>query len=121
MDKRGVDLLWEFSKKEFSEENLKFISACRELQKSTTMQVFDRKAKHIYLEFVKQGATAEINIGSNIKKELHGIFIPLFKNKKSLLPEQTDLFNRAEDHILKLIEKDSYARFVKQELFSNNA
>ena len=82
-----MDLFWGFCKKEFSEENLKFIKACTELQKSTTMQMFDRKAKYIYLEFIKQGASSEINIGSNIKKELHAIFLPLIKEKESLHPE----------------------------------
>lgn len=115
-----MDLFWEFCKKEFSEENLKFITACRELQKSTTIQIFDRKAKYIYLEFIKQGAISEINIGSNIKKELHAIFLPLIKEKETLSPDQSDIFEKAYDHILKLIEKDSYTRFCKTQLKVNN-
>lgn len=113
---RGLDLFWEFCKKEFSDENLKFITACIDLNKSPTMQIFDQKAKYIYLEFIKQGASSEININSTIKKGMHNIFLPIFKQKEDLLPEHCNVFDKAYDHIFKLIEKDSYSRFCKSEM-----
>jgi hypothetical protein len=113
MDQRGLDLFWEFCKKEFSDENLKFITACVELDKSPTMSIFDVKAKYIYSEFIKQGAPSEININSAIKKEIHNIFLPILNQKESLLARNGNVFEKAYNHIFKLIEKDSYYRFCK--------
>ena len=121
LDKRGTDLFWSFCEKEFSIENLKFILACKDLQKCSTLQSFDRKSKHIFLEFIRKGATEEINIVSHIKNELNSVFIPLIKQKQMLSPEYTNIYQKAEDHILKLMEKDSYSRFCKSELSTKNS
>lgn len=105
-DKYGLSLFRVFVRSEFSEENLEFWIACEEYKKSKTPKLAP-KAKKIFADFVAIQAPKEVNLDSNTRAAtINNICNP---NRHA--------FDQAQKRIQGLMEKDSYPRFLKSELY----
>ncbi|CAF0860381.1 unnamed protein product [Didymodactylos carnosus] len=104
----GQTLFRAFLRTEFSEENLEFWLACNEF-KSCKEQKRIVKAKKIYIDFIAVGAPKQVNL--DIETRVSTI---------ACLDNPTvDVFDHAQRRIQGLMEKDSYQRFLKSELYIN--
>jgi hypothetical protein len=110
-DPKGLTEFHKYLKNEFSQESLNFILACRELEQKVVLKEFDKLAKQIYKDYIRDGAPSEINIISSIRNNLIELFEPLFKDHQQLEPAHYQIYGSAVSHITGLMEKDPYKRF----------
>ena len=110
---RGVEEFHKYLKNEFSQENLNFILACRDLEQKVTLKEFSILAKQIYKDYIMPGSPSEINIVSSIRNNLVTVLEPMITDDKTLQAEHFDIYSPAVAHITALLEKDPYKRFCK--------
>ncbi|XP_022364487.1 regulator of G-protein signaling 1 isoform X2 [Enhydra lutris kenyoni] len=104
----GQDVFGNFLKSEFSEENLEFWLACEDYKK-TESHLLHCKAEKIYKAFVHSDAAKQINIDFHTREATA---------KKIKAPTPT-CFDEAQKIIYTLMEKDSYPRFLKSNMYLN--
>ncbi|CAF0796850.1 unnamed protein product [Rotaria sordida] len=104
----GQALFRAFLRTEFSEENLEFWLACDEFRTCKEPKR-SAKAKKIYMDFIAIGAPKQVNLDTETRMST----IANIDNP----PLET--FDRAQRRIQGLMEKDSYQRFLKSELYIN--
>ncbi|XP_005640876.1 regulator of G-protein signaling 1 isoform X3 [Canis lupus baileyi] len=104
----GQDVFRSFLKSEFSEENIEFWLACEDYKK-TESDLLHRKAEKIYKAFVHSDAAKQINIDFHTRESTA---------KKIKAPTPT-CFDEAQKIIYTLMEKDSYPRFLKSNIYLN--
>uniref|UniRef100_A0A8C9P0M1 Regulator of G-protein signaling 1 n=1 Tax=Spermophilus dauricus TaxID=99837 RepID=A0A8C9P0M1_SPEDA len=100
----GQDVFGNFLKSEFSEENIEFWLACEDYKK-TESDLLHCKAEKIYKAFVH----SDINIDFRTRESTA---------KKIKAPTHT-CFDEAQKIIYTLMEKDSYPRFLKSNIYLN--
>ncbi|VDK70370.1 unnamed protein product, partial [Gongylonema pulchrum] len=108
-DPIGRQVLETFLESEFSSENIRFWMAIQDLKYSTNEQV-ERKAQHIFEEFLASGAPCQVNVDSRT----------LEATLKSLQDEaatKRHAFSSAEEHVFTLMSKDSYPRFLRSQIY----
>ncbi|KAI5940663.1 Regulator of G-protein signaling 1 [Manis javanica] len=105
----GLDAFRTFLKSEFSEENVEFWLACEDFKKTESAEKIASKAKMIYSEFIETNAPKEINIDFRTRESTA---------KKIKAPTPT-CFDEAQKVIYTLMEKDSYPRFLKSNIYLN--
>lgn len=93
-----------FAKSEYNTENVDFIAAVDDFKRSGSMDM----AKQIYNRFVPGGAPEQINISSDTRTNLEGIF----KDQEEPVGPP-NLYEAAYDEIYRLVQSDSYARFKR--------
>lgn len=104
----GQNVFENFLKSEFSEENIEFWLACEDYKKTETDLLYC-KAEKIYKVFVQSEATKQINIDFHTRESTA---------KKIKAPTLT-CFDEAQKIIYTLMEKDSYPRFLKSDIYLN--
>ncbi|XP_027960543.1 regulator of G-protein signaling 1 isoform X3 [Eumetopias jubatus] len=104
----GQDVFGNFLKSEFSEENIEFWLACEDYKK-TESDLLHCKAEKIYKAFVHSDAAKQINIDFHTRESTA---------KKIKAPTPT-CFDEAQKIIYTLMEKDSYPRFLKSNMYLN--
>ncbi|XP_004484536.1 regulator of G-protein signaling 1 isoform X2 [Dasypus novemcinctus] len=104
----GRDVFGNFLKSEFSEENIEFWLACEDYKK-TESDLLHYKAEKIYKAFVHTDAAKQINIDFCTRESTA---------KKIKTPTPT-CFDEAQKIIYTLMEKDSYPRFLKSDIYLN--
>ncbi|XP_032118794.1 regulator of G-protein signaling 1 [Sapajus apella] len=104
----GQDVFGSFLKSEFSEENIEFWLACEDYKK-TESDLLHCKAEKIYKAFVHSDAAKQINIDFRTRESTA---------KKIKAPTPT-CFDEAQKVIYTLMEKDSYPRFLKSDIYKN--
>ncbi|XP_040309541.1 regulator of G-protein signaling 1 isoform X1 [Herpailurus yagouaroundi] len=104
----GQDVFGSFLKSEFSEENIEFWLACEDYKK-TESDLLHCKAEKIYKAFVHSDAAKQINIDFRTRESTA---------KKIKAPTPT-CFDEAQKIIYTLMEKDSYPRFLKSNIYLN--
>ncbi|XP_005375155.1 PREDICTED: regulator of G-protein signaling 1 [Chinchilla lanigera] len=104
----GQDVFGNFLKSEFSEENIEFWLACEDYKK-TESNLLHSKAENIYKVFVHSEAAKQINIDFRTRESTA---------KKIKSPTPT-CFDEAQKLIYTLMEKDSYPRFLKSDIYLN--
>ncbi|XP_065792786.1 regulator of G-protein signaling 1 isoform X1 [Muntiacus reevesi] len=104
----GQDVFGNFLKSEFSEENIEFWLACEDYKK-TKSDLLHCKAEKIYKAFVQSDAAKQINIDFRTRESTA---------KKIKAPTPTS-FDEAQKIIYTLMEKDSYPRFLKSNIYLN--
>ncbi|KAI0986961.1 hypothetical protein GJ496_007759 [Pomphorhynchus laevis] len=92
--------------KEFSGENLMFILACFQLRKAPTSEV-SSIVNSIYCEFFAASAKNLINVDSKIMN----------KTVESIQNPTRYCFDEALEHILNLMARDSYTRFLRSGIY----
>ncbi|XP_051003494.1 regulator of G-protein signaling 1 [Acomys russatus] len=104
----GQNVFESFLKSEFSEENIEFWLACEDYKK-TESHLLHSKAEKIYKVFVHSDAVKQINIDFYTRESTA---------KKIKAPTPTS-FDEAQKVIYTLMEKDSYPRFLKSNIYLN--
>lgn len=124
-DPCGIGVFSQFLKTEFSDENLDFCLMVEKLDEVATYQDFMVAALSIFDDFVPVGAPRELNITSQCRKELERQFSAVkAKLEDKPLPDtvsktwrlQPNVFVDAYEHILHLMAKDTYKRFLASDI-----
>ncbi|XP_051869108.1 regulator of G-protein signaling 5-like [Pristis pectinata] len=107
MNSYGLATFKTFLQSEHSEENIEFWMACEDYKATKSPIKLASKAKKIYEDFIEKEAPKEINV-DHYTKEV---------TMKSLVEPSTSTFELAQKRVLSLMEKDSFSRFLKSELY----
>ncbi|CAF3394844.1 unnamed protein product [Rotaria sp. Silwood1] len=107
-DPIGRDHFMKFLDKEYSSENLRFYEACIQLRFHTSQKDVLKRVHEIYNEFLSPGAYYSINIDQRVMN--------VTKNNMTHFPSRYT-FDEAQDHIFNLMNRDTYARFLRSEAY----
>ncbi|XP_018114266.1 regulator of G-protein signaling 1 [Xenopus laevis] len=107
VSEEGQAVFRAFLKSEFSEENIEFWLACEDYKATNDSEELRCKANVIYQEFIQPNANKQINIDFSTRNSV----------TKDLLEPTKATFNGAQKMIFILMERDSYPRFLKSEIF----
>ncbi|XP_051960692.1 regulator of G-protein signaling 14-like isoform X3 [Xyrauchen texanus] len=109
-DPTGVHYFTAFLKSEVSAENILFWLACEKFRKIPASQTeqLKREALSIYNSFLSSNATSPINIDDRVRVE-----------EKDIQNPHSDIFQKAQQQIFKLMKFDSYTRFVRSQLYQS--
>ncbi|XP_023040862.1 regulator of G-protein signaling 14 isoform X2 [Piliocolobus tephrosceles] len=107
-DPLGLAYFTEFLKKEFSAENVTFWKACERFQQipASDTQQLAQEARNIYQEFLSSQALSPVNIDRQA-----------WLGEEVLAEPRPDMFRAQQLQIFNLMKFDSYARFVKSQLY----
>uniref|UniRef100_A0A8C5RB30 Regulator of G protein signaling 3 n=1 Tax=Laticauda laticaudata TaxID=8630 RepID=A0A8C5RB30_LATLA len=105
--KYGVAAFRSFLRTEFSEENLEFWLACEEYKNIKSQSKMIAKAKKIFTEYIAVQSCKEVNLDSYTREY----------TKENLQNISWGCFDLAQRRIYGLMEKDSYPRFLRSELY----
>ncbi|KAF5406152.1 Regulator of G-protein signaling 3 [Paragonimus heterotremus] len=107
-DKCGILVFREFLRKEFSDENIEFWLTCEDFRNSVCSKKLQSRAQKIFNEFVAVQSKREVNLDSNTRLQL----------EKELDSVTKHTFDQSQRRIQALMEKDSYSRFLRSDLYS---
>nr|XP_020484083.1 regulator of G-protein signaling 6-like [Labrus bergylta]XP_020484089.1 regulator of G-protein signaling 6-like [Labrus bergylta] len=107
-DPAGQDLFLKFLESEFSSENLRFWLAVQDLKRMPQQDVAQR-AQDIWTEFLAEGAPSSINLDSHSYE----------RTSQNLKDPGRYSYEDAQDHIYKLMKSDSYARFLRSNIYQD--
>ncbi|XP_006022704.1 regulator of G-protein signaling 3 isoform X7 [Alligator sinensis] len=96
-----------FLRTEFSEENLEFWLACEDYRKIKSQSKMVSKAKKIFAEYIAIQSCKEVNLDSYTREH----------TKENLQNITRSCFDLAQKRIYGLMEKDSYPRFLRSDLY----
>ncbi|KAI1905054.1 hypothetical protein AGOR_G00011990 [Albula goreensis] len=105
--KYGLAAFRAFLRTEFSEENLEFWLACEDYKKIKSQSKMASKAKKIFAEYIAIQSCKEVNLDSYTREH----------TKENLQDITRSCFDLAQKRIYGLMEKDSYPRFLRSELY----
>ncbi|NXE17530.1 RGS18 protein, partial [Ardeotis kori] len=108
-EKAGLDAFTQFLKTEFSEENIEFWIACEDYKKSKTAHELLPKAKTIYETFIQKDAPKEVNLDFQTKEV----------TSQNIEQPVITTFDAAQNTVYRLMEQDSYPRFLRSDLYLN--
>ncbi|KAM3871135.1 regulator of G-protein signaling 6-like isoform 7-T7 [Diretmus argenteus] len=107
-DPAGRDQFLKFLESEFSSENLRFWLEVQELKRRPLQEVASR-AQEIWQEFLAEGAPSSINLDSHSYE----------RTSQNLKDPGRYSFEDAQEHIFKLMKSDSYARFLRSNIYQD--
>ncbi|XP_054763890.2 regulator of G-protein signaling 11-like [Lytechinus pictus] len=105
-DATGKHEFEKFLQKEYSQENIRFWSACETL-KYAPQSMVPEMVHEIYRTFLAPGAPCEINVDGRTME----------LTQQSLRKPNRFAFEAAQQHIFLLMKKDSYQRFLKSDTY----
>ncbi|XP_070614466.1 LOW QUALITY PROTEIN: regulator of G-protein signaling 3-like [Erythrolamprus reginae] len=105
--KCGVAAFRSFLRTEFSEENLDFWLACEEYKNIKSQAKMVAKARTIFTEYIAVQSCKEVNLDSYTREHTQG----------NLQSATWGCFDLAQRRIYGLMEKDSYPRFLRSDLY----
>ncbi|XP_078134306.1 regulator of G-protein signaling 6-like isoform X4 [Sander vitreus] len=107
-DPAGRDQFLKFLESEFSSENLRFWLAVQDLKRRPLQEVSSR-AQEIWQEFLAEGAPSSINLDSHSYE----------RTSQNLKDPARYSYEDAQEHIFKLMKSDSYARFLRSNIYQD--
>uniref|UniRef100_A0A672GB81 Regulator of G protein signaling 6 n=1 Tax=Salarias fasciatus TaxID=181472 RepID=A0A672GB81_SALFA len=107
-DPVGRDQFLKFLESEFSSENLRFWLAVQDLKRRPLQDVSSR-AQEIWQEFLAEGAPSSINLDSHSYE----------RTSQNLKDPGRYSYEDAQEHIFKLMKSDSYARFLRSNIYQD--
>ncbi|KAK7904952.1 hypothetical protein WMY93_017559 [Mugilogobius chulae] len=107
-DPAGRDMFLKFLESEFSSENLRFWLAVQDLKRRPLQEVSSR-AQEIWQEFLAEGAPSSINLDSHSYE----------RTSQNLKDPGRYSYEDAQEHIFKLMKSDSYARFLRSNIYQD--
>ncbi|XP_015734114.1 regulator of G-protein signaling 3 isoform X7 [Coturnix japonica] len=107
LHKYGLAAFRAFLRTEFSEENLEFWVACEDYKKTKSQSKMVSKAKKIFAEYIAIQSCKEVNLDSYTREH----------TKENLQNITRGCFDLAQKRIYGLMEKDSYPRFLRSDLY----
>ncbi|XP_067830001.1 regulator of G-protein signaling 8-like isoform X2 [Heptranchias perlo] len=96
-----------FLRTEFSDENIEFWQACEAYRRTKSTSKLTSKAKKIFEEFIATHAPREVNLDSHTRE----------MTSSNILSPTRSTFDLAQKRIYGLMEKDSYPRFLRSEIY----
>ncbi|XP_029644744.1 regulator of G-protein signaling 12 isoform X3 [Octopus sinensis] len=109
-DPAGVEVFTDFLQKEFSEENIHFWLAVDDFKRSLDVNKRNSFASEIFAKHLGPGASEPVNVDSLARQ-----------TAEQLLGKPTStMFDAAQRQIFQLMKQDSYARFLKSELYKTH-
>ncbi|XP_063051362.1 regulator of G-protein signaling 3-like [Engraulis encrasicolus] len=105
--KYGVAVFRAFLQTEFSEENLDFWLSCEDFKQLKSHTKMTSRAKKIFAEHVSIQATREVNLDSYTREQ----------TRENLESVSLSCFELAQCRIYGLMERDSYPRFLRSDLY----
>ncbi|CAF1167305.1 unnamed protein product [Adineta ricciae] len=105
-DPTGVREFMKFCEADFSTESLNFYLHVQALRNCPLSQI-KQKAELVYREHLAPNAPQEVNINDMIRTKII----------KQLDNPTREIFFEAEKHIIELIKKNSYPRFIQSEVY----
>jgi hypothetical protein len=95
---------------EHSEENLEFYLRVQNYKKLEIQLEINEEAINLYTTYLRSGAPRQVNIAHNTQQSLDILF-------HRLSDFETNVFDKACKEIYKLMESDSWKRFIKSDYF----
>lgn len=96
-----------FLKSEFSDENIEFWLVCEDFKKIRNSSRLNSRAKKIFERYVKSEAPKEINIDHRTRDLI----------KQNVQAPTRLCFDDAQKIVYGLMEKDSYPRFLRSDIY----
>ncbi|KAL3863634.1 hypothetical protein ACJMK2_005384 [Sinanodonta woodiana] len=106
-DISGLHVFTEFLKKEFSEENIIFWTTVEKYKQITNQDLRKVQAKDIFNKHLSVRASEPVNIDSVARQQADS----------QMDTPTPQIFDLAQHQIYQLMKQDSYARFLKSELY----
>ncbi|XP_078114500.1 regulator of G-protein signaling 4-like [Sander vitreus] len=105
---KGRTVFGIFLRSEFSEENMDFWVACEDYKRCSPSELATR-AKQLYQQHVEADAPNEVNIDAATREE----------TRQNVEKACLSSFNKAQQMIYNLMERDSYRRFINSQLIQD--
>ena len=100
----------EFLRREFSNENIDFWSACQNYRQLTSIPERTLAATQIIRRHISSAAPDPVNIDSVARQSID----------QNLHLAETDLFAKSQKHVYNLMKFDSFIRFQKSDLYKDS-
>ncbi|TNM97917.1 hypothetical protein fugu_014163 [Takifugu bimaculatus] len=105
--KYGIQIFQAFLKSEFSDENIEFWMVCEDYKKIRSSFRMSSRAKKIFKCYIQAEATREINIDHKTRDLI----------RTNVAAPTRECFNDAQRIVYNLMEKDSYPRFLRSDIY----
>uniref|UniRef100_A0A4W5NW00 Regulator of G protein signaling 13a n=1 Tax=Hucho hucho TaxID=62062 RepID=A0A4W5NW00_9TELE len=105
--KYGMTTFQAFLKSEFSDENIEFWLICEDYKKIKSSFRLSSRAKKIYKTYIEAEAPKEINIDHKTRDLV----------RRNVKTPTTVCFDEAQRIVYRLMEKDSYPRFLRSNIY----
>ncbi|KAK2822105.1 hypothetical protein Q5P01_022170 [Channa striata] len=105
--KYGMKIFQAFLKSEFSDENIEFWLVCEDYKKMNSSFRMSSRAKKIFKRYIQSEAPREINIDHRTRELI----------RWNLKAPTTVCFDDAQRIVYGLMERDSYPRFLKSDIY----
>ncbi|XP_027877513.1 regulator of G-protein signaling 13-like isoform X2 [Xiphophorus couchianus] len=105
--KYGMKIFQAFLKSEFSDENLEFWVVCEDFKKIKSSFRMSSRAKKIFKLYIQAEAPREINIDHKTREVI----------RTNMKVASAVCFEEAQKIVYGLMEKDSYPRFLKSDIY----
>ncbi|XP_063074827.1 regulator of G-protein signaling 21-like [Engraulis encrasicolus] len=107
--KYGMAAFQTFLKSEYSYENIEFWLICEEYKKIRSSSRLSSRAQKIFDSYIEANAPKEINIDHQTRDAI----------RQSVKTPNTSCFDVAQRIVYSLMEKDSYPRFLRSDIYSS--
>ncbi|XP_037326691.1 regulator of G-protein signaling 13-like isoform X1 [Pungitius pungitius] len=105
--KYGLATFRNFLKSEYSDENIEFWLTCEDYKKIKSSFRMSSRAKKIYEQFIKAESPKEINIDYQTREQI----------KRNVKTPTMHSFDDAQKIVYGLMERDSYPRFLRSDIY----
>ncbi|XP_026170356.1 regulator of G-protein signaling 13 [Mastacembelus armatus] len=105
--KYGMKIFQAFLKSEFSDENIEFWLVCEDYKKIKSSFRMSSRAKKIFKRYIQTEAPREINIDHKTRELI----------RRNIKAPTTLCFDDAQRIVYGLMERDSYPRFLRSEIY----
>ncbi|XP_061550178.1 regulator of G-protein signaling 13-like [Phycodurus eques] len=105
--KYGTKIFQAFLKSEYSDENMEFWLVCEEYKEIRSSFRMKSKAKQIFQHYVQAEAPREINIDHKTRELI----------RRNMKTGGARCFDEAQRIVYGLMERDSYPRFLKSDVY----
>lgn len=105
-DATGLQAFEQYLRSEYSSENIRFWKAVEDLRLGSQTSV-EKKVAAIYEEFLEPGAPCQVNLDGKT----------LEMTQQTMKKPNRYTFDAAQKHVFALMNKDSYPRFIRSEVY----
>lgn len=105
--KYGLKIFHSFLKSEYSDENIEFWLVCEEYKKIKSSYRMSNRAKKIFKRYIQAEAPKEINIDQKTREAI----------RRNIAEPIVTCFDDAQRIVFGLMEKDSYPRFLRSNVY----